>query len=109
MPHSLRSHRARIRWLQPLMEVSGIKWQAEKAEAPFTARLNLRAALQRRHRLRQHSPERKKVQFFALWTRAFWRQVQDGQDAALKRRLRIWKNHLGNLKRFQQYNQKPEG
>ena len=32
-----------------------------------------------------------------------------GQDAALKRRLRIWKNHLGNLKRFQQYNQKPEG
>ena len=31
------------------------------------------------------------------------------QDAALKRRLRIWKNHLGNLKRFQQYNQKPEG
>lgn len=24
MPHSLRSHRARIRWLQPLMEVSGI-------------------------------------------------------------------------------------
>ena len=23
-----------------------------------------------------------------------------GQDAALKRRLRIWKNHLGNLKRF---------
>ena len=32
-----------------------------------------------------------------------------GQDAGLKRRLRIWKNHLGNLKRFQQYNQKPEG
>ena len=32
-----------------------------------------------------------------------------GRDAALKRRLRIWKNHLGNLKRFQQYNQKPEG
>ena len=24
-----------------------------------------------------------------------------GRDAALKRRLRIWKNHLGNLKRFQ--------
>ena len=31
-----------------------------------------------------------------------------GQDAALKRRLRVLKNHLGNLKRFQQYNQKPE-
>ena len=32
-----------------------------------------------------------------------------GQDAGLKRRLRVLKNHLGNLKRFQQYNQKPEG
>ena len=32
-----------------------------------------------------------------------------GQDAGLKRRLRVLKNHLGNLKRFKQYNQKPEG
>ena len=32
-----------------------------------------------------------------------------GRTPRSKRRLRIWKNHLGNLERFQQYNQKPEG
>ena len=30
------------------------------------------------------------------------------RDAGLKRRLRIWKNHLGNIKRFKQYNRVPE-
>ena len=30
------------------------------------------------------------------------------RDAGLKRRLRIWKNHLGNIKRFRQYNRVPE-
>ena len=29
-------------------------------------------------------------------------------DASLKRTLRVWKNHLGNIKRFEQYNKKPE-
>ena len=29
-------------------------------------------------------------------------------DASLKRRLRVWKNHLGNIKRFGQYNKVPE-
>ena len=28
-------------------------------------------------------------------------------DASLKRTLRVWKNHLGNMKRFKQYNKKP--
>ena len=35
--------------------------------------------------------------------------LEYGRDASLKRRLRVWKNHLGNLKRFEQYNKKPEG
>ena len=30
-------------------------------------------------------------------------------DASLKRRLRILKNHIGNIKRFDQYNKVPEG
>ena len=30
------------------------------------------------------------------------------RDAALPRRVRVWKNHLGNIKRFEQYNKKPE-
>ena len=30
------------------------------------------------------------------------------KDASLKRRLRVWKNHLGNIKRFGQYNKVPE-
>ncbi len=30
------------------------------------------------------------------------------RDASLKRRLRIVKNHIGNMKRFQQYNKVPE-
>ena len=30
-------------------------------------------------------------------------------DASLKRRLRILKNHMGNIKRFDQYNKVPEG
>jgi D-aspartate ligase len=30
------------------------------------------------------------------------------KDASLKRRLRIWKNHMGNIKRFDQYNKIPE-
>lgn len=29
-------------------------------------------------------------------------------DASLKRRLRVWKNHMGNVKRFRQYNKPPE-
>ena len=29
-------------------------------------------------------------------------------DASLKRRLRILKNHIGNIKRFRQYNKVPE-
>ena len=29
-------------------------------------------------------------------------------DASLKRRLRVWKNHLGNMKRFEKYNKKPQ-
>ncbi|MGI5962307.1 MAG: ATP-grasp domain-containing protein [Lawsonibacter sp.] len=29
-------------------------------------------------------------------------------DSGLKRRLRVWKNHLGNLKRFQRYNKIPQ-
>ena len=28
-------------------------------------------------------------------------------DSSLKRRLRVWKNHLGNIKRFDQYNKVP--
>ncbi len=28
-------------------------------------------------------------------------------DASLKRRLRVWKNHLGNIKRFHRYNKVP--
>ena len=28
-------------------------------------------------------------------------------DASLKRRLRVWKNHLGNIKRFGKYNKVP--
>ena len=34
--------------------------------------------------------------------------LEYGRDASLKRRLRVWKNHLGNLKRFERYNKKPE-
>ena len=30
-----------------------------------------------------------------------------GGDASLKRRLRVWKNHLGNIKRFGKYNKVP--
>ena len=30
------------------------------------------------------------------------------KDASLKRRLRVMKNHLGNMKRFDQYNKVPE-
>ncbi|EGJ45799.1 hypothetical protein HMPREF0866_02576 [Ruminococcaceae bacterium D16] len=29
-------------------------------------------------------------------------------DGSLKRRLRVWKNHLGNMKRFEKYNKKPQ-
>ncbi len=29
-------------------------------------------------------------------------------DGSLKRRMRVWKNHLGNIKRFDQYNKVPE-
>ncbi|OUQ78788.1 ATP-grasp domain-containing protein [Flavonifractor sp. An100] len=29
-------------------------------------------------------------------------------DNSLKRRLRVWKNHLGNIKRFDQYNKVPQ-
>ena len=28
-------------------------------------------------------------------------------DASLRRRLRVWKNHLGNVKRFKRYNKVP--
>ena len=28
-------------------------------------------------------------------------------DSSLKRRMRVWKNHLGNIKRFDQYNKVP--
>ena len=28
-------------------------------------------------------------------------------DSSLKRRIRVWKNHLGNIKRFDQYNKVP--
>ena len=35
--------------------------------------------------------------------------LEYSRDASLKRRLRVWKNHLGNMKRFEQYNKKPEG
>ena len=28
-------------------------------------------------------------------------------DNSLKRRIRVWKNHLGNIKRFDQYNKVP--
>ena len=31
------------------------------------------------------------------------------KDASLKRRLRVWKNHLGNIKRFDRYNKIPAG
>jgi D-aspartate ligase len=30
------------------------------------------------------------------------------KDTSLKRRLRVWKNHIGNMKRFDQYNKIPE-
>ena len=30
------------------------------------------------------------------------------ERASLKRRVRVWKNHMGNLKRFDQYNKVPE-
>ena len=30
------------------------------------------------------------------------------KDSSLKRTLRVWKNHLGNVKRFDQYNKVPE-
>lgn len=30
-------------------------------------------------------------------------------DQSLKRRIRVWKNHVGNIKRFKQYNKPPEG
>ena len=29
-------------------------------------------------------------------------------DSSLKRRLRVLKNHLGNIKRFDQYNKVPQ-
>jgi len=32
-----------------------------------------------------------------------------GGDASLKRRLRILKNHIGNWKRFEEFNEKPKG
>ena len=31
-----------------------------------------------------------------------------GKDASVKRRLRILKNHIGNWKRFEEFNQKPK-
>ena len=31
-----------------------------------------------------------------------------GGDSSLKRRLRVWKNHLGNIKRFGKYNKVPK-
>ena len=30
------------------------------------------------------------------------------KDASLRRRLRVCKNHLGNIKRFDRYNKVPE-
>ena len=30
------------------------------------------------------------------------------KDSSLKRRIRVWKNHLGNIKRFDEFNKVPE-